>query len=133
MKRTNFRTVSVLAVAALAGGPLLPVDSPACCAISAGRSQVVNADQTVIILWDSTSRTQRFIRQASFKSDADDVGFIVPSPSRPQLEESGDKAFETLRDITKPVSRGGGAVFPIGCAADAPRACLLYTSDAADE
>jgi hypothetical protein len=77
-------------------------------------SRVVNADQTVIILWDPATQTQHFIRQADFKTDAPDVGFIVPSPSRPQLAETGKAAFATLAEITTPYVRTGGG-FSIGC------------------
>lgn len=85
----------------------------ACCALVSGSRFVVNADQTVIMLWDQARQTQHFIRQANFKTDAADVGFIVPSPSRPQLAESGDGAFAQLKEITAPrVSYGGGG---FGC------------------
>jgi hypothetical protein len=86
-----------------------------CCAVAGGGQQVVNANQSVIILWDKETQTQHFIRKASFKTDAEDVGFLIPSPSRPQLDESGDSAFTTLANITAPVSMGGG--FPLGCSA----------------
>lgn len=81
---------------------------------------MVNADQTVIMVWDAEKKTQHFIRQASFKSDAADVGFLVPTPSRPQLEESGDAAFATLRKITTPIMQSKGMVVPLGCSAAAP-------------
>src|SRR5688572_30581538 len=55
--------------------------SAACGAVTRHGNAVVNADQTVIMVWDEARRTQHFIRQASFKSDANDVGFIVPTPS----------------------------------------------------
>jgi hypothetical protein len=45
---------------------------------------------------------QHFIRQASFKSEADDFGFIVPSPSQPELDESGNDAFPYLLKLTEP-------------------------------
>jgi hypothetical protein len=63
---------------------------------------VVNADQTVIILWDAANQTQHFVRKASFHSESDDFGFIVPSPSRPELDESGDEAFPLLSEVTAP-------------------------------
>jgi len=86
----------------------------ACCALTSGSRFVVNADQTVIMLWDEARQTQHFIRQANFKTDAADVGFIVPSPSRPQLAESGNEAFPRLKEITAPrVNYGGG--FGLGC------------------
>ena len=65
----------------------------ACCPAPPRGKPVVNADQTVIILWDAANKMQHFIRQASFKSDADDFGFLVPSPSEPELDESGNEAF----------------------------------------
>lgn len=90
--------------------------SLACCAVTVAHGNVVNADQSVIMIWDKEKQTQHFIRQANFKTDAKDVGFIVPSPSRPQLEESGNEAFATLHKITAPRVSGGFSV-PFGCSA----------------
>jgi hypothetical protein len=87
-----------------------------CCAVSAKGVPVVNADQTVILLWDRERQTEHFIRKASFRSEGDSVGFIVPTPSRPQLEESGNAAFPYLAEITVPKTEGKG--MPIGCAAE---------------
>lgn len=87
----------------------------ACCAVSGSGASVVNADQTVLMIWNPETKLQHFIRQASFKSDANDVGFLVPSPAKPELAESSNKAFETLKKYTAPPpnkSRGralGGA------------------------
>lgn len=75
---------------------------PACCPAGRSGEPVVNADQTVIILWDAANKTQHFIRQASFKSEGKDFGFIVPSPTQPTLAESGDEAFGYLRKLTEP-------------------------------
>lgn len=74
----------------------------ACCPVSQIGKPVVNADQTVLILWDAAAKTQHFIRQASFRADAADFGFLVPTPGVPELEESGDEAFDDLRKITEP-------------------------------
>src|SRR5208283_5165828 len=75
---------------------------PACCPAPPPGKPVVNADQTVIILWDAATKTQHFIRQANFKSEAEDFGFLVPSPTQPQLEESGNEAFPVLERLTAP-------------------------------
>jgi hypothetical protein len=75
---------------------------PACCPIGRSGKPVVNADQTVIILWDAATKIQHFIRQASFQSDAADFGFLVPTPSRPELDESGNAAFPWLQTLTEP-------------------------------
>src|SRR5262245_26805369 len=74
--------------------------APGCCPCprflpgdKVGVYPVVNADQTVIIIWDAVTKTQHFIRRASFKSESDDFGFIIPSPDQPTLSESGNDAF----------------------------------------
>src|SRR5262245_39477110 len=74
--------------------------SPGCCPAGPKGQPVVNADQTVIILWDAATKTQHFIRQASFKTEADDFGFLIPSPAEPELFESGNEAFPALLDLT---------------------------------
>jgi hypothetical protein len=79
----------------------------------------------VIILWDAATKTQHFIRKASFLSDAEDFGFIVPSPSQPELEESGNDAFPYLRDLTAPaVKKVWRPAIPIGCCGSALRGDL---------
>jgi hypothetical protein len=102
--------LSFLSACILAYVPADPVE--ACCPAPPRGKPVVNADQTVIILWDAANKMQHFIRQASFKSEADDFGFLVPSPSEPELEESGNDAFPYLLKLTEPeirkVKRGGG-------------------------
>jgi Uncharacterized protein conserved in bacteria (DUF2330) len=80
----------------------LPSTGPACCPAPPAGKPVLNADQTVIIIWDAAARTQHFIRQASFKSEADNFGFLVPSPSQPELNESGNEAFSYLQKLTEP-------------------------------
>jgi hypothetical protein len=99
---------------------LSPFPASACCPAPPSGKPVVNADQTVIIIWDAATHTEHFIRQASFKSDTDDFGFLVPTPTQPQLEESGNEAFPYLRRLTEPekreVPRPNGGVSCIGCA-----------------
>lgn len=91
----------------------------ACCAVAAGGVPVVNADQTVIIWWDKSNQIKHFIRKASFRGGGESIGFLVPTPSRPQLEESGDEAFRYLANITAPKRFAGGG-FPLGCSVAAP-------------
>jgi hypothetical protein len=118
----------ILSLRVLLGACLLLVTSSnpaaACapCYRDSGKP-VVNADQTVIILWDAAKKTEHFIRKASFKSDADDFGFLIPSPTEPELAESGNEAFPFLQALTEPKtitmprpSGGGGCNF--GCGAE---------------
>lgn len=79
---------------------------------------VVNADQTVIMIWDTARQTQHFIRKASFESEAEDFGFIVPSPSQPELDESGSEAFPLLTKLTEPEVKRRLRPVSFGCSAN---------------
>lgn len=81
---------------------LAPAPARACCPAPPSGKPVVNADQTVILLWDAATKTQHFVRRATFKSQADDFGFLVPTPAQPELAESGDDAFPFLQKLTEP-------------------------------
>jgi hypothetical protein len=73
------------------------------CAVARPHNQpVAIASETAIILWDEASKTEHFIRQASFDTEARDFGFLVPTPSQPELHEAGTEAFKSLADVTKP-------------------------------
>lgn len=108
---------AVIAFAALVPLP----ETNGCCPVGHSGKPVVNADQTVIIHWDPASKTQHFIRQANFKSAGDDFGFLIPSPTQPELAESGNEAFPTLLKWTEPEiivqnrpSGGGGCGCVLG-------------------
>jgi hypothetical protein len=89
------------------------------CAVAPPRGvPAVNADQTVILIWDAATKTEHFIRQASFKTDGDDLGFLVPTPTQPDLQEAGDGAFQSLRTLTAPeVHSVWQPRTPFGCGA----------------
>ncbi len=89
----------------------------ACCAVSRLESPVVNADQSVIIIWDAKNKIQHFIRRASFAGASDDFGFLVPSPTQPELSESGDAAFPYFQDLTKPEVKYRPRPLSFGCSA----------------
>lgn len=105
-----------------------------CCAAGPRGKPVVNADQTVIMVWDPATKTQHFIRQASFLSEADDFGFLVPTPSLPELDESGNQAFPFLLKLTEPVTKkvrrpGGG----LGCGCGSARHAAAPATAAAPD
>ncbi len=65
-------------------------------------------DESAIIIWDSTTKTEHFIRGATFKNptqakeDDKGLGFIVPTPSMPELKEAGQSAFPILQKALEP-------------------------------
>ncbi len=99
----------------------------ACCPAPQLGSWALNADQTVILIWDPAAKKQHFIRQASFKTDTKDFGFLIPSPALPELAEAGNEAFSKLHQITaprivhRPRNQGGGGC-NLGCSSAAPGA-----------
>jgi hypothetical protein len=81
-------------------------------------NRVEIAEESAVIIWDASSKTEHFIRRATFKTDAKDFGFLVPTPSKPKLAEADDSVFHELERITAPPVRihqqsSGGC--SIGC------------------
>lgn len=65
-------------------------------------SRVRILEEQAIIVWDSVSDTEHFIRQANFDTDAKDFGFLVPTPTEPELGEVPQTVFSRLVDMTAP-------------------------------
>ena len=121
--------VTLLAAATLS----LPSASDACAPAPMRGVVVEVASESAIIIWDAKTKTQHFIRRATFtatgkdSTPVKDFGFLVPTPSQPVLEEADDKAFDELAKITAPKTvtekrPSGGCA--IGCAGSAPPARL---------
>jgi len=77
-------------------------DAHGCAVAPPNNKPVEIADESAIIVWDSASGTEHFIRRATFKSAAQDFGFLVPTPTKPELAEADDAAFKELARITAP-------------------------------
>jgi hypothetical protein len=87
------------------------------CAVAPSSNVVVEiADESAIIIWDKHARTEHFIRRASFRTDARDFGFLVPTPTKPDLEKADDEAFTELSRITAPVVVTRPRPSNVGCA-----------------
>ncbi len=74
----------------------------ACSGVGPPGKPVVFGDQTNIVIWDEAHQTEHFIRNANFRSGADDFGFIAPTPGKPDLHEASTKAFYTLASLAPP-------------------------------
>lgn len=83
----------------------LPRPSEACAPAPPEGMRVHIASESAIIVWDEAARREHFIRRASFRAagPAPDFGFLVPTPSKPELGEVPDEAFYRLEDATRPV------------------------------
>lgn len=101
MPRLVLLTVILTASAALLRfAATSPVEA---CAIA----RVTGADldlstERVVIIWDEENQRQHFIRDAEFHGDGQAFGFLVPSPSLPELHEANERLIPTLRDRSAP-------------------------------
>jgi len=84
-------------------GALLPEQVEGCAIVRRRANPAIQvAGESAIIIWDASNKTQHFIRRASFQTEAGDFGFLVPTPTKPELAEAADEAFSFLTSVTAP-------------------------------
>jgi Uncharacterized protein conserved in bacteria (DUF2330) len=89
------------ALAALVGIGLLPAGSrSACCYFSAKDKDVLQPAQKAFITWDPEERVETFTVQPKFEGNADDFGMVIPTPSKPKLDEMPRDFFKELALFT---------------------------------
>jgi hypothetical protein len=91
----------IIIVAALAIIPR-PKDISGCAVAPPPGYQVGVNSEEAIIVYDSATRIEHFIRRADFRTEVKDFGFLVPTPSKPELVEVDVQAFVTLHAATAP-------------------------------
>ena len=103
MPRTRARRWSLLAFAGLALtlSEAGPSTADAC---GSFRSRRVDPEQTpslarekVLLVHDSVTRRQHFIREIAFVRAREPFGFVVPTPTRPEVAEVAKTPFTKLR------------------------------------
>lgn len=94
--------VALVAVAAWVGSLTPPRDAAGCGGVVHPGERVDVADETALIVWDAKTKTQHFVRRATFRSTGYDFGFLVPTPTRPQLAAAEDDLFTELARLTAP-------------------------------
>lgn len=92
--RPCLATALALLLAAPPARPCAPAPPP-------GR-QVDVLSEEALIVWDAEKRVEHFVRRASFSSDAPDFGFLVPTPTRPELAEAPEALFGALERARAP-------------------------------
>ncbi len=65
-------------------------------------AEVAVADEEAVIVWDPDHQTEQFIRKAAFRSTALSFGFLVPTPTVPDLGEVDDLVFSNLAEAIRP-------------------------------
>lgn len=75
----------------------------ACITVTAldSKPPVLTGEQAVII-WDEERKIEHFIRQVDIRSASADIGFIVPTPSTPELVEADPSIFQQASYAAEP-------------------------------
>jgi hypothetical protein len=91
----------LLCSGALAVIGLTPVAAgAACCYFSAKDADVLQPAQKAFITFDAKEGVETFTVQPKFEGNALDFGMVIPTPSRPKLDEMPRDFFKTLAVFT---------------------------------
>src|SRR5262245_47610680 len=84
-------------------GPMLGVavgvpvfGQAACCYFSAKDKDILQPAQKVFITWDPVEKVESFTVQPKFEGNALDFGMVIPTPSKPKLDEMPRDFFKEL-------------------------------------
>src|SRR6476646_239706 len=88
----------LLALPLLVSGPR-PAES-ACCYFSAKDADVTQPAQKAFLTWDDKEKVETFTVQPKFEGNAADFGMVIPTPSKPKLDEMPRDFFKDLAIFT---------------------------------
>ncbi len=72
----------------------------ACCYFAAKDKDVNQPGQKAFITWDAQKKLEAFTVQPKFEGNAGDFGMVIPTPSRPKLDEMPRDFFKDLAMYT---------------------------------
>src|SRR5262249_1920892 len=72
----------------------------ACCYFSAKNTDIQQPAQKVFITWDPVKKSETFTVQPKFSGNALDFGMVIPTPSKPKLDEMPRDFFKSLAVYT---------------------------------
>lgn len=88
----------------------------ACVLVAAKGQEAWQPAQKVFLDWEPRTKVETLVLQPSFESDAPDLGFVVPTPSRPEMVAVPREFFMELAVFTALSRR----VFPTSSLKDPP-------------
>jgi hypothetical protein len=80
--------------------PLVPQAESACCYFAAKDKDILQPAQKAFITWDPVEKVESFTVQPKFEGNADDFGMVIPTPSKPKLDEMPRDFFRHLAFFT---------------------------------
>ncbi len=96
---------------------LTPSADAACCYFSAKEKDILQPAQKVFITYDPEEKVESFTVQPKFEGNALDFGMVIPTPSKPKLDEMPRDFFKSL------------AIYTILKKREQPQSKLLYVED----
>jgi hypothetical protein len=93
-------TLGALAVLALPLLTAVPPAESACCYFAAKDKDVLQPAQKAFLTWDPVEKVESFTVQPKFEGNARDFGMVIPTPSRPKLDEMPREFFKELAVFT---------------------------------
>jgi hypothetical protein len=111
-----------MAGALLVAGLWLPEAESACCYFAAKDKDILQPAQKAFLTWDDAEKVETFTVQPKFEGNALDFGMVIPTPSKPKLDEMPRDFFKELAVFTilepmdlskyKQFRFGGGGLYP---------------------
>jgi hypothetical protein len=95
MNRT-WRLLPLLAASVTVVGLAASQADAACCYFSAKDKDILQPAQKVFITWNPEEKVESFTVQPKFEGNADDFGMVIPTPSKPKLDEMPRDFFKEL-------------------------------------
>src|SRR5262245_59163223 len=74
----------------------VPAADSACCYFSAKDKDILQPAQKVFLTWDPVEQVESFTVQPKFEGNASDFGMVIPTPSKPRLDEMPRDFFKEL-------------------------------------
>jgi hypothetical protein len=77
-----------------------PVAESACCYFAAKDKDILQPAQKAFLTWDAAEKVETFTVQPKFEGNALDFGMVIPTPSKPKLDEMPREFFKELAVFT---------------------------------
>jgi hypothetical protein len=94
------RSLAILGLIGLLLAALAAPAESACCYFSAKDADILQPAQKVFITWDPKEQVESFTVQPKFEGNAKDFGMVIPTPSKPRLDEMPRDFFKELAVYT---------------------------------
>jgi hypothetical protein len=94
--RARIHHLAAVAAAVTLSGWLPSAARAACCYFAAKDKDVLQPAQKAFLTWDPAERVESFTVQPRFEGNARDFGMVIPTPSKPKLDEMPRDFFKEL-------------------------------------